>query len=138
MKYTISPAENGDHIQIMVHDVINRQIGIRIVHDSHALGDQLGIDTFLMDLTDVVNNDSTINRYNFAHVDIPTTDGFNHFAKVAVLVNPADHSHDFIETVLRNTGVNIRLFHDREEAMAFLSLAAKAKQQKWTGPIKPC
>jgi hypothetical protein len=121
MKYTISPAKDGDHIQIVLHDVMNRQTGIKVVQDSHALGDLLGIDKFLMDLTNAVNDDSTIDQFNFAHVDMPTTDGLNQYAKVAVLVNPDDHSHDFMETVLRNAGVNIRLFHDREEALAFLS-----------------
>jgi hypothetical protein len=128
MKYTISPAKDGDHIQIVLHDVMNRQIGIDVVQDAHALGDLLGIDKYLMDLTKAVNDDSTINQYNFAHVDIPTADGLNQFAKIAVLVNPADHSHDFMETVLRNTGVNIRLFHEREEALAFLRVAPKAKR----------
>jgi hypothetical protein len=138
MNYTLSPAEDGDHILIVVHDAINRKIGIKMLQEAHALGDQLGIDKFLMNLTDAVNDDSTIDQYAFAHTDVPTTDGLNHFAKIAVLVDPADHSHDFMETVLRNTGVNIRLFHEREEAMAFLSLEAIAKQQKQIAPIELC
>ncbi|MGD8911005.1 MAG: hypothetical protein PVF13_07355 [Chromatiales bacterium] len=130
MKYTISAAKDGDYILIVVQEVINRQIGIKVIQDSHALGDQLGIDKFLMDLTDAVNEDSTIDQYAFAHTDIPRTDGLNYFAKVAVLVDPADHSHDFIETVLRNAGFNVLLFHDRKEAMTFLNLKANKQQQQ--------
>jgi hypothetical protein len=39
---------------------------------------------------------------------------------VAVVVAQGDHSHDFIETVARNSGLNVKLFTDRVEAMAFL------------------
>jgi hypothetical protein len=119
MNYTVSVAETGDYVLIEVHGVINRQVGIQIIQESHARGRGLGIDRFLIDATDAVNEDSTIDQYQFANNDIPLTEGLNRFAKVAVMVDPADNSHDFIETVLRNVGVNIRLFHDREQAMAF-------------------
>jgi hypothetical protein len=37
-------------------------------------------------------------------------------ALVAVLVRPDDHSHDFVETVARNSGLRVTLFRDRERA----------------------
>jgi len=35
---------------------------------------------------------------------------------VAVLVSPNDHSHDFMETVSHNAGLNVAFFADLEQA----------------------
>jgi hypothetical protein len=40
---------------------------------------------------------------------------------VALLVDPEDHSHDFVETVGRNAGLNVTLFRDRDAAKQYLS-----------------
>jgi len=48
-------------------------------------------------------------------------DIFDRNAKVAFLIHPDDHSHDFIEVVFRNAGFNARLFREKENALKFLS-----------------
>lgn len=40
---------------------------------------------------------------------------------VALLVSPDDHSHDFIETVARNAGLNVTIFTDLQAAKAYLT-----------------
>jgi hypothetical protein len=40
--------------------------------------------------------------------------------RVAVLVRPEDHSHDFAETVTKNAGQDITIFRDREAAINHL------------------
>ena len=63
---------------------------------------------------------STLGSYRFAHDDMKRTPAIDTSAVVAVLVSPGDHSHDFIETVSRNSGLNVTLFTDRERAVAHL------------------
>jgi hypothetical protein len=43
-------------------------------------------------------------------------DGIDKYARIATLVNPDDHSHDFIETVARNAGLNVKIFTDPDQA----------------------
>jgi hypothetical protein len=39
---------------------------------------------------------------------------------VAILVRPDDRSHDFAETAMKNAGLSVALFRDRERAIAYL------------------
>jgi hypothetical protein len=120
LNYTISAAEDGRYIRIVVQGEIERHHGILLIRKAHALGNQLDIDCYYMDLTNAVNVDSSIDQYQFANVDVAEAEGVNRDARVAVQVDPADHSHDYIETVCRNVGLNLRLVTSHEEAMAFL------------------
>ena len=88
--------------------------------EAHTLGDELGISRYLVDATEAVNVDSTLENYSFAYTDMQTPTGINKTAVVALLVSPDDHSHDFIETVSRNAGLNVTIFRDRELAIHHL------------------
>jgi hypothetical protein len=122
LNFTVEVSEDKRYIKVVVKGAIDRKTGAEMVSHVHTLGRENGIDKFLLDLTESLNDDSIFDQYQFAYVDAPAADGFNRFAKVAVLIAPNDHSHDFIETAMRNTGFNIRLFHNQEQAMAFLEL----------------
>lgn len=41
-------------------------------------------------------------------------------ARVAAVVSPEDHSHDFFETSARNNGMDFTLFRNREHAIRHL------------------
>lgn len=41
-------------------------------------------------------------------------------ARVAGLISPGDHSHDFVETVSMNAGMFLKLFTDITEARNYL------------------
>lgn len=128
MNYSITPVADDGYILIEVHGVINRWIGKRFSLEAHALGKRLGIGKYLVDVTDAVNNDSTLDQYRFANTDIMGSAGFDRLARVATLVAPDDHSHDFIETVCRNIGLDMRIFRNRHEAMSFLGLEVKSSK----------
>jgi hypothetical protein len=87
--------------------------------EAHALGRQLGINRYLSDLTDCRNVESPVEDYTFATADMDI-EAIDHLARVALLVAPDDHSHDFIETVFRNAGLNVTIFRSREAAEEFL------------------
>jgi hypothetical protein len=85
--------------------------------EAHALGRELGIRRHLVDLTDSKNADSVLGNYNFAYEDMKQTEGIDAGVRVAVLVSPEDHSHDFVVTASQNAGLCVTLFRDRELAI---------------------
>ncbi len=90
------------------------------VHEAHMLGAELGITRYLVDLTEARNDDSVTKTYHYAYENMKIPSGINPSARVAMLVNPEDHSHDFVETALRNAGHNVTLFRNRESAIKHL------------------
>jgi hypothetical protein len=84
--------------------------------EAHALGRELGIGRYLVDMTESRNALSVLANYEFARKDLMETPEIDKTALVAVLVRPDDHSHDFVETVARNSGLRVTLFRDRERA----------------------
>lgn len=130
MHYSIKLADNNDYIAMKVYGPMNRQIVMEMFMESCTLGKEHGIKKFFMNLTDAINDDSTTDQYHLANTDLATADFVDRTAKVAALVAPNDHSHDFIETVIRNVGFNLRLFRKREDAMEFLGCENEAKSQQ--------
>jgi hypothetical protein len=122
MTHTISAAKNGQYIIIKVTGTIDRALALQYNLEAHALGARLGIRRYLMDLRGCRNTDTTFNSYRFAYQDIRETVGLNLEAQVAMLVDPADHSHDFVETLALNTGRLTKLFRELEAALAYLEV----------------
>lgn len=121
MSYTINLSNDGKYIILVVKGEINRQIAIPQNQEAHALGKQKGIQRYLVDLTAARNTDTIPDQYDFAYKDMQQAEGIDRLARVAVLVDPGDHSHDFIETVARNSGQDVRIFKNREAAEAYLA-----------------
>lgn len=119
MSHTITPSEDKSHIILKVIGDLTTQLAVKQDLEAHALGRQLGIDRFLVDLTEARNVESVFENYNFAYKDM-NTEGINRQAHVVLLVSPQDHSHDFVETVARNAGLDVTLFREREPAMRHL------------------
>ena len=120
MSYTIRPSEDGKYIILKHLGEINRKLGVERVIEAHALGAKLGINRYLVDLTEVKNADSIHESYRYAYEDAKNANGIDMSARAAMLVDPEDHSHDFVETVLRNAGHDVKLFRDRESAVRYL------------------
>lgn len=129
MNYTITPSDSGDYIITKVHGEIDRTFGLHLAIESQAHGDKVNIRKFLIDVTESVNVDSVIDQYRFANSDLTESNELDHYSRIAVLVSPDDHSHDFIETVVRNVGINLRLFRNRQEALSFLGVESEEDQQ---------
>ncbi len=120
MSCTIEVSEDGKYIIQTVSGKINRITSMQYNIDTHKMGHSLGIKIFLVDVTLAVNEDTSFEKYEFAYEDMQTSPEIMLDAKVATLVNPQDHSHDFIETVSRNSGLNVTIFRDRQKAIAYL------------------
>ena len=118
--YTISLSDDESYIIVKILGKQTAESAMKQNLEAHAFGDELGIGRYLVDATEAVNVDSTLENYSFAYTDMQTPTGINKAAIVALLVSPDDHSHDFIETVSRNVGLNVTIFRDRELAIHHL------------------
>ena len=120
MSYTITPADDGSYIFIKVKGEITRKTAMQQNLEAHALGRRLKIRRYLVDATEARNVEPAFQNYEFAYTDMQKSEGVDRSARVAALVHPEDHSHDFIETVTRNAGFQFRIFTDLELAKQYL------------------
>lgn len=121
MEYSINPSENRDYIILKVVGDFTAKAFMKCVVESHTLGKEMGIHCYLVDVTNARNIDSAFGNYEFAYSDMKMTEGTDPLARVAGLVSPGDHSHDFVETVSNNAGMSLRLFTDPAEAKSYLA-----------------
>jgi len=120
MNYTIKVSDTGDYILITVDGNVNPEIAMEYTAKSHKLGNELGIMKFLVDLRNARNVEMLGDNYNFVTQDLADHQRVDRRAKVALLVSKEDHSHDFIETVSRNSGHNVTLFRSLKKALKHL------------------
>lgn len=117
---SVVSAANGVYIVVTASGDYTQERALQNTIAAHALGGKLGINRYLVDLTEARNVETILTNYEYAKKrmwDVPEIDKR---ALVALLASPADDSHDFAETVARNAGLRVRLFKDRAEAEAYL------------------
>jgi len=115
MKYHTSLSTDKKYIYTRVTGLVDAASMLECVLAAHQLARQAGVTRHLLDLTEARNHLSTLDNYHFAYNDMNQPD-INRLAHVAMLVSPGDHSHDFLETLLRNSGRDVTLFTSREAA----------------------
>lgn len=109
------------YITIVEEGEYTREQAIEHTIAAHALGAELGIRCYLMDVTKARNVESVLTNYELANRDIKETPEIDRWACVAVLVDPEDTSHDFYEVVSANAGLDLTFFRgDREAAIEHL------------------
>lgn len=121
MQYSIVLSEDGRYIILTVEGDMTRELAMQYNREAHALGEQHGIHRYLTDVTAARNVESPLEKYKFAYKDMQQEAGIDRQARVALLVGADDHSHDFVETVSRNSGLDVTLFRDRQAAIEHLT-----------------
>lgn len=116
MKYNISVSDDRKFILLKATGIINRLLVIQYFIEAHTLGKQEGINRYLVDFTECRNTDTVLRNYTLAYQDMKDP-RIDQGARTALLVSFHDHSHDFLETLLRNSGNDVTLFHDHELAL---------------------
>jgi hypothetical protein len=120
MEYSIKTSDEGDYIILTVVGEFTAKTFMKCIIESHNLGREMGIRNFLVDVTNAKNVDSAMGTYEFAYSDMKKTEGVDPLARVAGLVSPDDHSHDFVETASSNAGMFLKLFTDPNKAIDYL------------------
>ena len=116
MNHSVTLSENGKYVILKAAGVISRLQVIQYFIEAHTLGVQHGLNRYLVDFTECRNTDTVLRNYTLAYQDMkdPRIDPS---ACTALLVSPIDHSHDFLETLLNNSGHDVTLFHDHDLAV---------------------
>lgn len=121
MSRTIEVSPCGRYIVLTVTGDYTRALAMADNRDAHTLGAKLGIRRYLVDVTAARNTESVLDQYEFAYQDMAAEAVIDRHARVALLVAPDDHSHDFVVVATTNAGMDTRLFTDRAEAERYLT-----------------
>lgn len=124
MEYSIRPSDDHAYIILTVTGEFTARKFMKCIVEAHTLGQEMGIHAYLVDATNARNVDSAFGNYEFAYNDMKKTAGIDPLARVAGLINPQDHSHDFVETTTSNAGLLLKLFTDFTEATNYLKKQA--------------
>ena len=115
----IKISDNNKYIIVQVNENMTRALAERLGFEAIQLGNTKNITRFLYDLRNSRNTESINVNYIFANQDMKRLET-NPNNMIAMLISPGDKSHDFIETVLRNAGYNVKLLEVESEAIAWL------------------
>lgn len=117
--YDISLTDDGQIVVCRVHRPVTVALAAAFARAMDETGEACGAVRFLTDVQGVPNVSRTGENYNYAHADMAKI-GLRRAVRAAILADPSDSSHAFIETVSQNAGYNMRVFYDPEEAMTWL------------------
>ena len=120
MDYDVSVSEDSTYILIDIHQPMSNELGRRCGADAVALAEQYGLNHYLFDSRGAPNIEDPFLNYDFAYKEMEGFD-FPHNSRSALLVDPDDASHNFMETVFLNAGYQVKLFTDKNEAIAWLN-----------------
>ncbi|MBK8596528.1 MAG: hypothetical protein IPP07_16500 [Holophagales bacterium] len=116
MAYTIGVSPDRVFLVITVLGSLTSEEASKYTAEAKSVGTRLGIERVLVDVTGAVNADFTEDSYDFAYRRLPQLSAHGAVPRVATLVSPDDHSHDFILLVSQNAGFNVTLFRNRDAA----------------------
>ena len=120
MEFKISISENGKYLIVEVFEVITGELERKFIKEGLKEAKAHNIKNIFVDVSRAPNTASVLENYKFAYDETERL-GHPKDAKIAVLVSPDDHSHDFIETLFKNAGYNCNIFRDKNSAIEWLN-----------------
>ena len=119
MDYNVSVSDNGTFILVKVNKPMTIELARRAGVDATELGERHNIKKYLFDLRDAPNIEMGVPNFIFANEEMDNF-GFPKNARSALLTDPSDTSHDFMEIAQQNAGFDTRLFTNENQAVAWL------------------
>lgn len=120
MFFSIKSVLSGPYFIVTANEDFDRKGAREIAIAVTKYCDEKNLKRVLFDFRRAKNVDSVSENFYFAHEDSKEIN-IDKSMRSALLVHHMDRSHDFVETVLRNTGHNIRKFYDESKAIAWLN-----------------
>ncbi len=120
MSYTLTISENGRYIICRVTGPMTVEVAQAFGRDMDRVSRTQNIKRFLTDVRKAPNTSSASQNYGFAYQDMKDMK-FQRDVRSAILADPADTTHDFLETAAYNAGYTVRVFHDEDSAIAWLN-----------------
>jgi hypothetical protein len=119
MKYTVSLSSDRKFIVVYIDGPMTTELAVIVGKEANALALENNITSLFYDLRNSRNIQNGFKNYEFGYKDAEAI-GFNKSFKIAVLTDPADRSHDLIETVMVNNGYNVKIFNVEKDAVNWL------------------
>ncbi len=119
MKYKLTLAESGKYVICQVFEPVTTEFALEFGKAAADASHQHDVSRQLYDVRAVRNVASVHHNYDFAYKDMELLE-LDNTNRAAILVDPNDRSHDFVEIVSRNAGYNVRVFTDEQKAIAWL------------------
>lgn len=120
MGYQVKVSECGQFIVIKVVGEMTALSAQSQMTEAHKLGAEVGINRYLVDISESRNIDTISNNYFFVTEGVETFDGINKDARVAIFYDEKDASHEFVERMFEEAGYNVPFFTDIDKAKEFL------------------
>ena len=119
MPYSVSLSPDGKYLMCRVTGEVTAEIAREFRSALLEMSISTNVTLFLTDARGTPNKSSVLDNYSYAYSDLKEID-FPRASRTAILVDPTDRSHDFVETVTRNAGYTVQVFHDEAAALAWL------------------
>ncbi len=119
MSFKITISENGKYIIGKVEGPLNRENAQQLAKEYAMFIKSTGIKRILNDVRGVSDEMGILNGYEYAHRYVNTL-GIPHDIRAAIVTDEGDFTHDFQETVARNAGYFVKVFHSFEQAVDWL------------------
>ena len=119
MDYELSVSEDRRYLNLRLYVPMSNKLSRIIAHAMADLSKQTDIERFFFDLRGAVCEEDMLSIYTMAYEDLEKI-GPSRSHMSAFLTDLDDNSHDFMETLLRNAGFNVKQFKDRETALTWL------------------
>lgn len=133
LEYTVELSDDGDFVVVTMIGDITRTEATVVTNEMYELGIRVGVNCYLLDARKARNKDRPMVNVRFAMEDLPAVPGVDlSKLSVALLVDPADHSHDFYAAFAQSQGIDTNIFWDYDEATAHLRRAAGHLNRKPT------
>ena len=120
MTYKLEITDHQPYITMIVTGELTNHLIMEQNAALTKLAEEKNITIFLVDLVNARFVGSIVDQYDYANNYMYVSKDVNRHHRLSLLVDPDDHSHDFIETVLRNNGFDVTIFRDREKAIEHL------------------
>ena len=119
MNFKITISENRKYIIGKVYGKLNKEIAQQLAKEYAKIIDSTGIKRILNDVRSSSNDMGTLNNYEYAY-SVVNSLCLPRSIRAAIVSSEDDDSHDFQETVARNAGFNVKVFHSIEQAAKWL------------------
>jgi hypothetical protein len=119
MSYTLSIPDGKRYVLVTASGAFSRDLAIEVAINVTRLARANNLHRALFDMRASRNIEPTTMNYYYAHADL-TDLRVNRDTRVAILVAPDDHSHDFAERAMREAGYDVALFRDEAAALTWL------------------
>ena len=119
MGFVIKVDDSRAFVRVTIEGDVTAEFAREFTLAADAVGKKEGIDRYLVDSRTSRNILSASDNYYYAYREMNGMQ-LSRAARSAILVDPEDKSHDFVETVSQNAGFNVRVFRDEQEAIAWL------------------